>query len=80
MGHVVTCPLPPSVVDKPLPRQIQSMCLAEFAATYATNYQHSNDNECDALPASENDTTSTQMKPTDGFGKMNKRTRSCGKV
>ena len=57
------------------PRQIQSMCLAEFAATYVTNYRHSEDSECDALPASESDTTSTQIKLTDGFGKMNKRKR-----
>ena len=56
------------------PRQIQSMCPAEFAATYVTNYQHSEDSEqCDALPASESDTTSTQIELTDGFGKMNKR-------
>ena len=55
------------------PREIQSMCLAEFAATHVTNYQHRDDSECDALPASENDTTSTQIKLTDGFGKMNKR-------
>ena len=54
------------------PRQIQSMCLAEFAATYVTNYQHSEDSQCHALPASESDTTSTQIKPTDDFGKMNK--------
>ena len=29
--------------------------------------------ECDALPASESETTSTQIVLTDGFGKMNKR-------
>ena len=57
------------------PRQIQSMCLAEFAATYVTNYRHSEDSECDVLPASESDTTSTQIKLTDDFGKMNKRKR-----
>ena len=55
------------------PRQIQSMCLAEFAATYVTNYRQSDDSECDALPASETDTTSTQIKLTDGFSKMNRR-------
>ena len=38
-----------------------------------TNYRHSEGSECDALPASESDTTSTQIKLTDGFGKMNKR-------
>ena len=57
------------------PRQIQSMCLAEFAATYVTNYQHGDDSECDALPASDNETTSSQIKLTDGYGKMNKRKR-----
>ena len=56
------------------PTQLQSMCLAEFAATYVTNYQHE-DHECDALPASDNETISTQIKLTDGFGKMNKRKR-----
>ena len=34
-------------------RQIQSMCLAEFAAAYVTNYRQSDDSECDALPASD---------------------------
>ena len=57
------------------PRQVQSMCLAEFAATYVTNYRHSDDSECNALPASESDTMSTQIRLTDGFGKMNKRKR-----
>ena len=57
------------------PRELQSMCLAEFAATYVTNYQHKNDSECDALPASGSETMSTQIKLTDGFGKMNKRKR-----
>ena len=51
------------------------MCLAEFAATYVTNYQHSDDNECDALPASDSETTSSQIKLTDSYGKMNKRKR-----
>ena len=47
------------------------MCLAEFAATYVTNYRHSKDSECDALQASESvTTTSTQIKLTYGFDKM----------
>ena len=54
------------------PRELQSMCLAEFAAKYVVKYEH-NDGECDALPASESDTTSTRITLTDGFGKMNKR-------
>ena len=37
-----------------------------------TNYRHSDDSECDALPASESDTMSTQIKLIVGFGKMNK--------
>ena len=49
------------------------MCLAEFAATYATNYQCSNnDNECDALPPTDSETVSKTITLTDGFGKMNK--------
>ena len=51
------------------------MCLAEFAATYVTNYQCSDDSEYDALPASDSNTTSTQIQLTDRFGKMNKRKR-----
>ena len=46
------------------------MCLAEFAATYVVNYS---DSMCDAIPALESDTTSTQITLTDGFGKMNKK-------
>ena len=53
------------------PRELQSMCLAEFAAKYVVKYER-DDGECDALPASESDTTSTQITLTDGFGRMNK--------
>ena len=49
------------------PQQLNSMCLAEFAATYVANYKPD-----DAIPALESDTTSTQITLTDGFGKMNK--------
>ena len=41
------------------PQELNSMCPAEFAATYVTNYQRSDDSECDALPASDSETTST---------------------
>ena len=54
------------------PQGLQSMCLAEFAAKYVVKYER-DDDACDALPASESDTTSTQITLTDGFGKMNKR-------
>ena len=47
-------------------------CLAEFAATYVTNYKP-DDSVCDALPDLESDTTSTQITLTDGFDKMSKR-------
>ena len=53
------------------PQQLNSMCLADFAATYVVNYK--SDSVCDALPAVESDTTSTQVTLTDDFGKMNKR-------
>ena len=56
------------------PQELNSMCLAEFSATYVTNYQR-DDSECDALPASDSDTTSTQIQLTGRFGKMNKRKR-----
>ena len=55
------------------PQELKSMCLAGFAATYVVNYGPSDDSECDALPTSETDHTSTQITLTDGFGKMNKR-------
>ena len=55
------------------PQDLQTICLAEFAATYVTKYEHNDGSECDALPASENETMSTQIVLTDGFGKMNKR-------
>ena len=42
------------------------MCLAEFAAKYVVR----DDGE---LPASESDTTSTQITLTEAFVKMNKR-------
>ena len=45
------------------------MCLAEFVATYVTNYKP-DDSVCDALPEIDSDTTSTQITFTDGFGKM----------
>ena len=54
------------------PQQLKSMCLAEFAATYVVNYKP-DDSMCDAIPALESDTTSTQITLTDGFGKMNKK-------
>ena len=52
------------------PQQLQFMCLAVFAAV---NYEHSDDNECDALPVAESNITSTTITLTDRFGKMNKR-------
>ena len=54
------------------PQVLKSMCLAEFAALYVVKYEH-DDSKCDALPDSESETTSTQIRLIDGFGKMNKR-------
>ena len=56
-------------------QELQSMCLAEFAATFVTNYRRSTENECDVLPASDSETSSSQITLTGGFGKMNKRKR-----
>ena len=39
------------------------MCLAEFAATFVTNYHCSNDRECDALPPIESETMSEIITP-----------------
>ena len=55
------------------PQQLNSMCLAEFAATYVTNYKPDDSMTSDALPDVESDTTSTQITLTDSFGKMSKR-------
>ena len=55
------------------PQQLSSMCLAEFAATYATDYKPDDSMTSDALPDVESDTTSTKITLTDGFGKMSKR-------
>ena len=52
------------------PRGLQSMCLAEFAATFVTNYRQSEYSECDALPS---ETMSKTIQLTDGFGKINRR-------
>ena len=54
------------------PRDLQSMCLAEFAATYVVKYGPTDNSECDALPATDSETTSTQITLTDRFGKMDK--------
>ena len=54
------------------PQQLVSMCIAEFAATYVTNYKP-DDGISDALPDTESDTTSTKITLTGGFGTMNKR-------
>ena len=53
-------------------QQLNSMCLAEFATTYAVKYRP-DDSMFDAIPALESDTTSTQITLTHKFGKMNKR-------
>lgn len=50
------------------PRDLQSMCLAEIAATFVANYKP--DDESDVFPPSESETTSSQITLTDGFGKQ----------
>ena len=56
------------------PLQLQSMCLAEFAATYTTDYKQ--DSGCsDVLSPSDSDVTSSCIKLTDKFGTMRKRKR-----
>ena len=55
------------------PQSIQSVCLAEFAATYVTNYKK--DDDSDALPPVESETISSHITLTGGFGRMNKRKR-----
>ena len=60
------------------PDELCSMSLAEFAATYVTNYQCKDDtDDSDVLPScdTDSDTCSTQIQLTDGYGRMNKRKR-----
>ena len=40
------------------PRDLNSMSLAEFAATFVTDYKHSDNSDCDVLPPVENETMS----------------------
>ena len=54
------------------PQSLSLMCLAEFAATYATDYKP-DDSKSDVLPHTEINTTSTKITLIDGFGKMSKR-------
>ena len=61
------------------PQKLQSMCLAEFAATFVTNY-NSKDSECDVLPPFDSESTCSQINLSNGFGKMNKRKRSSHKI
>ena len=57
------------------PHELQSMCLAEFAATFVTKYQpkDSDTDDNDLLPRTETNSKPTQITLTDGYGKMNQR-------
>ena len=56
------------------PLELQSMCLAEFAATFATKYQTQDaDTDNDVLLHTSMDSTSSQITLTDNYGKMNRR-------
>ena len=52
------------------PLSIQSMCLAEFAATYVVQYQKDNEEQSDVLPVNETKAPSSQIVLSNGFGKM----------
>ena len=57
------------------PQEVQAMCLAEFAATFATDYKPKDDDESqsDVLPTtSSSEAKSSLIALTDGFGKMNR--------
>ena len=61
------------------PQELRSMCLAEFAATFVTNYQHKDDDDDsqnDVLPTTSSDENPSQITLTDGFGKMNRRKKT----
>ena len=59
------------------PLELQSMCLAEFAATFVTKYQSKDadtDIDNDVLPPTGADSNKpSQITLTDGYGKMNRR-------
>ena len=57
------------------PPELQSMCLADFAATYVTDYRHKDDDdiENDVLPSDSPDGKLSQITLTNGFGKMYRR-------
>ena len=61
------------------PRSLQSMCLADFAANYSTDYRVCDDDEekSDALPSIDGSMqeTNKEIILTGGFGKMKKRGR-----
>ncbi len=59
------------------PQELESMCLAEFAATFVTNYKHKDDDDSqnDVLPSSSTDEKPSQITLSNGFGKMNRRKR-----
>ena len=55
------------------PCNLQRLCLAEFAATFVSNYKP--EDEGDVLPLPESETMSSQMTLTGGFGMMSRRKR-----
>lgn len=60
------------------PHEVQSMCLAEFSATFVTKYQHkddTDDTENDVLPPNDTDSKPSCITLTNNFGKMNTRRR-----
>ena len=56
------------------PHELQSMSLAEFAATFVTNYRQKNADTADndVLPPTDVDSKPSQITLTDGYGKMNR--------
>ena len=59
------------------PLELQSMCLAEFAATYVTDYRQ-RDDDCvdnDVLPSDHSDSKPPHITLTGDFGRMYKRKR-----
>ena len=52
------------------PRSIQSMCLAEFTATYVVQHKKDNEEQSDALPVNKTEALSSQIVLSNGFGEM----------
>jgi len=70
-----------SLIDryKHSPKQLRSMCLAEFAATYCSSYYTKDDEvDSDALPNTETQASAKKITLAGGHGQMHERRKPAG--